>query len=1051
MTSKDKDRITEYTIVEKPALATFDKLGYKVINQEEGQKLDKQKQDYILFDVLEKQIKEINPWINENNIKKVVRTITKDLILQDWKKANEDFYHKLINFMTVKQDIGKGLKNHTVKLIDFENAKNNDFRVVNQFRIDNNLFEIIPDIMVFVNGLPLAIIEAKQPSNDWKDEALRQLFGYKEKNQELFIYNQLMIGIAKSNAIYGSTFSTDKYFLPWKKTYPFNEEEIKKLLEKDYLSIQDHLLYSVFEKNNFLDIIQNHIVFEKENNKVLKKVCRYNQYIASRKIFEHLKENKGGLVYHTQGSGKSLTMVFVAQKMRRIEKIEKSNFENPLILIITDRNDLDDQIVSNFQRCGFPNVFSIDFEIKNSNKNSKFLQKCINDSEDNEEDDIDTKSKVELLKKELENGTGKTIFTTIQSFNGDEFPVINKSSNIIVCVDEAHRSNNPTINKNNPSLGWAKNMRKALPNATFIGFTGTPIMKGDKTTTNIFGDYIDKYLPKEAIADGATIPIKYQSRLPQLKVKDSNIDEAFDKLFAEYSLKEKEMIKQKGIKKAIYESDLRIKQIAYDIVEHYINNSYIEGLKAQVVSFSRISATKYKKYIDEAIAVKGLDIKSEVLISKVSDKTPEEKEFNETYVKTKEQEKEVIKHFKKPIDENNLCILIVCTKLITGFDAPIEQVMYLDKELKEHNLMQAIARVNRVYTQNKTYGLIVSYSNFADDLRDALSLYNNSDISSYVSKLEDDIPKLEMARNKAMRFFSKIPKKYDTSQYIDACLEVLKPEDTRIRFEESYKKFIIIMNSLTDFKKDISKYEKDLKFLGKLYANLRQIYNEGNKPSVVGAYKKIKKLVEENLTAKEIEVLNETPIDIYKINFDDIINANRSNNAKASEIETRIRTVLRAKMNENPVHYTSIKDRLEEIILEIRNKVEISLQDILKLNTLSSQLDEEAVSKNIGFNNPIEYAFYLELKKIYVDIHLGKSKHIQLDYNIREKFTKISKELYGEIDDMIVMDDWKNKLEFQKELKKTIKHKIYSLKTYFSLAEINDLTSRIFNIILNRF
>jgi len=324
-----------------------------------------------------------------------------------------------------------------------------------------------------------------------------------------------------------------------------------------------------------------------------KKLCRYNQYIASNKILERMAKGKGGVIWHTQGSGKSLTMTYTALKIRRIEKVPGTSLENPCILIVTDRNDLDSQISGTFKNCSFPNPVPVE--------------------------------SVEQLKDELKTPTGKTLFTTIQKFtskNGETYPELSSSENIIVFADEAHRSQygkagygkigkENKADKINESLGWALNMRTAIPNALFIGFTGTPIDKNDKSTRREFGDYIDRYLPKQSIADGATVQIKYQARLPKVHILGSELDVAFDSEFDDYSDLEQEAIKDKAGKyKTIAEDDDRIRDICKDILEHYTTAVRPEGFKAQIVTPSRDAAVTYKRILDELGAPE-----SEIIIS----------------------------------------------------------------------------------------------------------------------------------------------------------------------------------------------------------------------------------------------------------------------------------------------------------------------------------------------------------------------------------------------------------------------------------------------------
>ena len=377
-------------------------------------------------------------------------------------------------------------------------------------------------------------------------------------------------------------------------------------------------------------------------------MAKYQQYRAVNKIVGRIlfkrkqTDTRGGVVWHSQGSGKSLSMLWTGVKLRR-----QTELENPTIVIITDRTDLDDQIIGTFRRCGFPNPIQA--------ASAKHLQ--------------------ELLKDPV----GQTIMTTIQKFQDatDIYPELTESSNIFVLVDEAHRTQYKML---------AANMRRAIRNGYFIGFTGTPISKKYRNTLETFGDYVDVYDHKQAERDGATVPIMYESRLPEISVSGNSIEELFNRIFSDYPERERARIKQKFVTlETIHASEPCIRLISLDIIKHYEGHIMANGFKAQIVACSRLAAIKYKKILDELNGPS-----SEVLISKSHH---DEAEYA-PYHKSKTEDEEVIRRFKEEEDPK---IIIVCDKLLTGFDAPVEQVMYLDSPLKEHTLLQAIARVNRPY------------------------------------------------------------------------------------------------------------------------------------------------------------------------------------------------------------------------------------------------------------------------------------------------------------------------------------------------------------------
>lgn len=576
--------------------------------------------------------------------------------------------------------------------------------MVDQFSITNAVGTIRPDVMIFVNGLPLVVIECKSPTlppDEQIAQGVKQLLRYQRENEQLFYYNQLMISTSNDRAKAGTIGVSLQHYSDWKGPYPRTVAEIG--LNP---TAQDILLTGVLAKERLFDIIQNFIVYEPTDGKVIKKMTRYQQYRAVNKAINRMlhadePKHRGGIVWATQGSGKSLAMVFLATKIRRIARMK-----NPTIVIVTDRQDLDRQINNTFRLCGFPNPQQAE--------------------------------SVSELKSMLQQGPGATVMTLVQKFQEEDeqqaYPELTKSENVIVMVDESHRSQYSTL---------ALNMRLAMPNATYIGFTGTPIDKKDKSTFRTFGPYIDKYSIEQSVEDGATVPIFYEARMADLHVQGESIDQLFDRYFRDYSEDDRERIKQKyATEKAITSSPKRIRSIVLDMMEHYENHIKPNGFKAQVVAISREAAVMYKQMLDELS-----DYESKVIISAGHN----DEEHTKDHHFSKQEEKQVIQRFKKPLNEDALSFLIVCDKLLTGFDAPVEQVMYLDKPLKEHNLLQAIARTNRTYDR-KTYGLIVDYYGVLKFLEEALGVFHEEDIKGAMHEIDVEIPRLQTRHRTAMRF-----------------------------------------------------------------------------------------------------------------------------------------------------------------------------------------------------------------------------------------------------------------------------------------------------------
>lgn len=679
----------EETLVENRMIDQLKKLGYTYVN---GATLDLERtsqNEVVLKERLINSVKRLNPWISENNLNKVVRKIT-HMEATSLMEANQEFHEILINKLSVQQDLGSGRKSQTVQLIDFDNIDENEFIITRQLSYTNANETIRPDIMLYVNGLPLVVIECKSPTlppDEQIGQGVKQLKRYQIVNENLFYYNQFMVSTSNDRAKVGTIGASVQHYSTWREPYPLTVDEIG-----SNATPQDVLTQGILDRERLFDIILNFIVYEPEDGRVIKKMARYQQYRAVNKAVERIltgehPQARGGVVWATQGSGKSLSMVFLSMKLRRLKELE-----NPTIVVVTDRQDLDRQITNTFKRCGFPNPKQAE--------------------------------SVEELKSLLQQGPGTTVMTLVQKFQtdeGEEYPLLTDSENVIVLVDESHRSQYSSL---------AMNMRTGLPNATYIGFTGTPIDKEDKSTVRTFGTYIDKYPIEKAVEDGATVPIFYEARLIDLHVQGETIDELFDRFFRNYSDEDRERIKQKYVtEEALTSSPKRIREVVLDIVEHYEEHIEPNGFKAQIVTVSREAAVAYKELLDELS-----DYESAVIISSGHNDSERMKQYGLSQT----EEKEVIQRFKKPLHEDPLAFLIVCDKLLTGFDAPVEQVMYLDKPLKEHNLLQAIARTNRTYDK-KSYGLIVDYYGVSRFLEEALGIFHEEDIKGAMHHVDEEI------------------------------------------------------------------------------------------------------------------------------------------------------------------------------------------------------------------------------------------------------------------------------------------------------------------------
>lgn len=944
----------EKQLVENRMITQLQKLGYEHLY---GPSLDSEREsrgEIVLKKRLSKAILRLNPWLSDNNLTKVIRSVT-HVESTSLMEANQKFLDMLVNMVSIQQDLGKGKKNQTVKLIDFERPENNEFLVVEQFTISNAQANIRPDLIIFVNGIPVVIAECKSPMlppDEQIGEGVRQLIRYQASYEQLFHYNQFMIVTSNDRAKVGTIGAKAQHYGGWKDPYPKTVAELG-----DSPTPQDILTAGMLTKENLLDLIRNFIVYEPVEGRTIKKLARYQQFRAVNKAIGRIlcaedKIQRGGIVWHTQGSGKSLTMVYLAVKLRRIIELK-----NPTIVVVTDRKDLDDQITNTFRRCDFPNPQQAE--------------------------------SVAQLRQLIQQGSGSTIMTLVQKFQEDaetkEFKNLSAAENIFVMIDESHRSQYG---------GLATTMKSALPNACYLAFTGTPIDKEDKSTKRTFGPYIDKYTIEQAVEDGATLPIFYEARMVDLHVQGDSLDELFERQFREYREQDRERIKKKyATEEAIISSRKRIKRIVLDMIEHYETHIQPNGFKAQVVAISREAAVIYKEMLDELS-----NYQSKVIMSARHN----DKEHLQRHHISKDEEKEIIARFKKPLTDDKLCFLIVCDKLLTGFDAPIEQVMYLDKPIKEHNLLQAIARTNRTYDK-KTYGLIVDYYGVSQFLEQALAVFNQEDVQGALQSIDTEIPRLQSRHRAAMRFFD-----YISKDNLESCLQMLEPEDIRNEFDTAFKRFSESMDMVMPSPK-AHDYIGDLRFLGKIRQLAKSRYRE-EKMDISDCGEKVKQLIEEHLAAVGIDVVHE-PIDILSNKFEKRIEEEKTTEGKAAEMEHAIRHEIRVKLEENPVYYTSLKERLEEL-LQRRKERQTDIEDMLAelRNMVNDMRNTAEKSQEHGFTRE-QYPFYQMLENEmppYEDIEdLKALTHLITDTILEETVV-----------------EWTKKEDVKREIRKKIKKQL---------------------------
>lgn len=650
--------------------------------------------DIVLIGRLRSAVLAINPNIprdtQEEAIKKVINTAYSNPSLLE---TNHAFHKMLTEGVDVEYRREDGsIAGDKVYLVDTKNLANNDWLAVNQYTVIENNHNRRPDVIVFVNGLPLAVFELKNPAdvNATVRNAFNQIQTYKSDIPSLFTYNAFCIISDGIDSRIGSLTADMERFMKW-RTIDGETVAPASIPEMEIL------IKGVFSKTHLLDIVKNFIVFETDGETTIKKLAAYHQYHATNKAVTRTAtataekgDRRAGVVWHTQGSGKSLTMVFFAGKIIQV-------LDNPTLVVLTDRNDLDDQLFGVFSNC------------------HELLRQTPTQAKDRTD-----------LKKLLSVASGGVVFTTIQKFmpeeKGDKHPLLSDRRNIIVIADEAHRSQYDFID------GFARHMHDALPNASFIGFTGTPIELSDKNTRAVFGEYIDVYDITRAVDDHATVPIYYEARLAKIQLSESekpHIDTEFEELTEGEEVAKKEKLKSKWARlEAMVGSDKRIKLIAKDVVDHFeARRDAIEG-KGMFVSMSRrIAVELYDEIIKLRPQWHNDDINKGFIKVVMTGSASDPASFQK-HIHTKDERELIAKRMKEPKDE--LKFVIVRDMWLTGFDVPVLHTMYIDKPMQGHGLMQAIARVNRVY-KDKQGGLIVDYLGIAPSLKEALSYYADND------------------------------------------------------------------------------------------------------------------------------------------------------------------------------------------------------------------------------------------------------------------------------------------------------------------------------------
>jgi type I restriction enzyme R subunit len=1043
--------MSEYTNVERPFLDKLHQLGWEVIDHGTGfipqdPVVSKRTsfREIILEQEFRASLKRINltddgkSWLTEKQIDDVMREVVTHPGV-GLLEANKTIFELLTKNTTVSVNELTGDQSPLVRLIDFRNLERNSFIAINQFRIDTpgaSRSAIIPDIVLFVNGLPFVVIECKD--NDVAEplsNAFIQInrysnrrdddYGVREGEEKLFHANLFSIITYGTEARFGTITGGFDHYLNWKDIFP---EEYRTIQVAPGEERQDVIIHGMLNKAILLDILKNFTVFmEIKKGELVKVVCRYQQYRAVGKILDRLRTGKtpferSGVIWHTQGSGKSLTMVFLVRKMR-----DTDDLKDYKIIMVNDRTDLEDQLSE---------TATITGESVTIIEHRRDLDKL--------KTTMSNLNMVMLHKFLAQNGvSAQSLIASGVVPKFEAFKTINSSDRILLLVDEAHRTQGGDM---------GDNLFVGFPNAVKVAFTGTPLItdRHKQTTYERFGSPIDTYKMNQSVADRATVDILYIGRTSEDQILNKDLfKQEFEDMFRGRSEKERlEIQKRYGTMTAYLESKDRIKKIAEDIIEHYTEEVLPNGLKAQVVGTSIVAACRYKYELEEAIKIK---------IAKVQTKPDNERdeellkqmqflkvcavvtmmENNEpgyiSQARKHAADMNAVESFKKDFNyekpETGVSILCVCDRLLTGFDAPVEQVMYLDKNLREHDLMQAIARVNRTKVMKngyvKEHGIVIDYFGVASHLKEALAIYTETDekeladLSAYFRGLDKEIPILEARYRRVLQLFTeygikqieqfvnqKMIDETEETELVENCVELGADVKFRAQFDTYIKAFFDSLDLL--FNASMAKeYYVPAKRLGYLLMRMRNRYKDETL-DLKWAGAKVRKLIDKYLESQGINP-KIPPVKLLSDDFPKAVDAqNKSNRAKASEMEHAIRWHIKVNMDKDPALYASFSERLQRILNAHKEHWDVIAAEMsnLRADMAKGRKDGESIV-------PPHVVPFFEL--MIMESGIDKSNNALI-----ESTAKIAEMLFARIKEYIMIPNYKQKLSERRQLEGSI-------------------------------
>ena len=970
----DKNAYLEVNASQKPAIELLESMGYTYVSPEDCEKQRGSRYHVLLKDVLRGQLRRLNRYtyagveneFSAANIERAMEDLDEPLT-DGLVRTGEKIYDALLLGKSYPETVGEGrMLSFNLKYIDWEHPQNNVFHVTEEFAVDSQdkQHNARPDIVLFINGIPFGIIECKAPQVS-VDQAVEQMIRNQQADYipQLFKYAQIVLATNKNIVKYATAGTPKKFWNVWKEqNSEWLQAQLNALVTDRTPTEQDRNIISLFSQERVFELIRYFILFDAN----VKKVCRYQQYFAIKEIIRTIAENdekgnrQSGVIWHTQGSGKSLTMVMLAKYI-----LMELRDCHPRVVIVTDRKELDGQIAATFSHTRLNPARAT---------SGRHLVELVNSSK------------------------ADVITSIINKFNTVERQETkNYSRDVFVLVDESHRSNYGLM---------ATKMRSVFPNACYIGFTGTPLMKREKNTMAKFGKLIHKYTIKDGVEDGAIVPLIYEGRFVDQRVDEENIDLWFKQTTKRLTDAQKEDLRKKWSSiRRLTSTDARIKRIALDISEHFIEGYKHTGFKAMLATNYKRDAIRYLECFEKfgdltcAVVISPPDMRESV--DDVDEGTDD---LVVSYWNKMMKQYGDADHYEEAM-KNKFCdgeidILIVCSKLLTGFDAPICQVLYIDKELKEHGLLQAIARTNRLY-EGKDYGLIVDYRGLIEKLDTAMDMYSGAglenfdsgDLKGVVVDVMTAVGDLRTTYTQLVDLFTLAADKND-SEAVEVFLADDKVRENFYNLLCAFGRALnLVLNAEQAYnalpKDERKKYQDTFIFFSKVRRSVKIRYCDAIDNSEYEPL--MQNLLDTHLSVAGLKQIT-NPIDILnKDDFEKELEELGSLRSKADAITSRMTKSISEKRDENPAYYDSFSKRIKEALELYKEKVISEAEYLAKMRTIME--DYHAGKSTVSYPERIKsnvhaQAFYGVLIAIFDEV---KSEQITPDFvaEVAEKITKI--------------------------------------------------------------